>query len=80
MFSEEAYPRILKNMLLLLQDELPVFAEGEEKGKEFCNQHIQIFSSWSGYKIFFKILRHTSSDKTISINLKETSHKEIACL
>ena len=39
-----------------------------KKRKEFCAQHVQIFSSWSSYSIFFKTLKYTSSENIVSIS------------
>ena len=38
-----------------------------------CSTH-EIFSSWSSYNIFFKILRYTSSENTVARELKKIAY------
>ena len=48
----------------------------ERKEEELCAQHIQMFSLWTGYNIFLKIVRYAFSENTVVSGIKmKPEHK-----
>ena len=70
-FSEEVYLKIFEVYVVTAQRCNCQYLPREKKRRRIhCSTH-EIFTSWSSYNIFFKILRYTSSENTVVVPQSE---------